>query len=43
MKLNELSGLATTPSIDDFAANDTTECVNGIAGAWSWTMALAAR
>jgi hypothetical protein len=35
MKLNELSGAAMTPAIDVFAANDTTECVSAIAGAWS--------
>ncbi len=40
-KLNDVSGLAVTPATDDFAANETTECTSGTAGARSWIMALA--
>lgn len=41
-KLKVVSGLAITPPIVDFAANETTECTSGIAGARSWIMAFAA-
>ncbi len=42
LKLKVVSGLAVTPPIVDFAANETTECTSGIAGTRSWIIAFAA-